>query len=44
MSGTEVRRCLRVGQGREELVPFAVAQILREIGAMERMKKVASSQ
>jgi cytidyltransferase-like protein len=44
VSGTEVRRCLRVGHGWEDLVPFAVAQILREIGAMERMKKVVSSQ
>jgi len=44
VSGTEVRRCLWVGQGWEDLVPFAVAQILREIGAMERMRKIVSSQ
>jgi nicotinamide-nucleotide adenylyltransferase len=44
VSGTEIRRRLSAGQGWEELVPFAVAQILREIGAMERMRKVVSSQ
>lgn len=44
VSGAEVRRRLLVGQGWEELVPSPVAQVLREIRAMERMRKVASSQ
>ncbi|HXG17937.1 MAG TPA: adenylyltransferase/cytidyltransferase family protein [Methylomirabilota bacterium] len=37
MSGSEVRRRLRAGQGWEELVPPAVAEVLREIGAVERL-------
>jgi nicotinamide-nucleotide adenylyltransferase len=32
VSGTEVRRRLQMGQGWEELVPAAVARILKEIG------------
>jgi len=41
LSGSEVRRRLRIGQGWEELVPGAVAEILREIGAAERLRKVS---
>jgi nicotinamide-nucleotide adenylyltransferase len=39
VSGTEVRRRLREGVGWEELVPAAVAGVLREIGAVERLRK-----
>jgi nicotinamide-nucleotide adenylyltransferase len=39
VSGSEVRRRLSVGQGWEELVPRAVAEVLREIGATERLQK-----
>ena len=42
VSGTEVRRHMQVGHGWEELVPPGVARVLREIGAVERLKKVAS--
>lgn len=44
VSGTEVRRRLLVGQKWEELVPVAVARILREIGAVERVREVVSIQ
>lgn len=44
VSGAEVRRRLLVGQGWEELVPVAVARILSEIGAVERMGEVVRSQ
>lgn len=40
VSGSEVRCKLCAGQGWEELVPSAVAQVLREIGAVEQMRKV----
>jgi cytidyltransferase-like protein len=39
ISGSEVRRRLRAGQGWEDLVPPAVAEVLREIGAMERLRQ-----
>jgi len=39
VSGSEVRRRLRAGQGWENLVPGAVAQVLREVGAVERLRK-----
>lgn len=42
VSGIEVRRRLQIGQGWEELVPFAVARILKEIGAVERVRKAGS--
>ena len=41
VSGSEVRRRLRVGQGWEELVPDGVAPILDEIGATERLRQLA---
>ncbi len=44
VSGSEVRRRLLAGQGWEALVPASVAQVLREIRAVERVRKVASSQ
>jgi nicotinamide-nucleotide adenylyltransferase len=37
VSGSEVRRRLREGSGWEGLVPSAVANVLREIGAAERL-------
>lgn len=39
VSGREVRQKLMVGQGWEELVPDAVANILREIDAVGRIRK-----
>ena len=36
VSGSEVRHRLRTGQGWEALVPPAVAELLREIGAVQR--------
>jgi nicotinamide-nucleotide adenylyltransferase len=39
VSGREVREKLLAGQGWEELVPRAVACILHEIGAIERVRK-----
>lgn len=39
ISGAEVRRRLREGQKWEELLPPAVAEVLREIGAVERMRR-----
>ena len=42
VSGSEVRRQLREGERWEALVPFAVARVLREISAVERLRKVAS--
>jgi nicotinamide-nucleotide adenylyltransferase len=44
VSGSEVRQKLRHGQGWQELVPPAVAQVLAEIGATERLQKAVSSQ
>ena len=44
VSGSEVRRRLCEGVGWEELVPAAVAAVLREIGAVERLRKVVSCQ
>lgn len=41
VSGSEVRARLRSGQGWEELVPSAVAEVLRQIGAAERVKRVS---
>ena len=37
MSGSTVRQRLQEGQGWEELVPVAVAEVLKEIGATERL-------
>ncbi|MBM4256361.1 MAG: adenylyltransferase/cytidyltransferase family protein [Deltaproteobacteria bacterium] len=42
VSGTEIRRRLRAGQGWEELVPPGTASVLRAIGAEERARKVVS--
>ncbi len=42
VSGSEVRRRLRAGQGWEDLVPAAVAAVLREINAMERLRQIAA--
>jgi nicotinamide-nucleotide adenylyltransferase len=39
VSGSEVRRRLYAGQGWEELVPRAVAEVLREIRATDRLRK-----
>ena len=39
VSGKEVRQKLVTGQGWENLVPPAVARILHEIGAVERLRK-----
>jgi nicotinamide-nucleotide adenylyltransferase len=39
VSGSEVRRRLIEGQGWEELVPHGVASVLREIGAVERLRQ-----
>ncbi len=39
VSGSEVRRRMREGKGWEELVPPGVAQVLREIGAVERLRE-----
>jgi nicotinamide-nucleotide adenylyltransferase len=39
VSGSEVRRRLIEEQGWEELVPRGVASVLREIGAVERLKQ-----
>jgi nicotinamide-nucleotide adenylyltransferase len=44
VSGREVRRRLGIGKAWEDLVPPAVAQILREMGAEERIRKVVSCQ
>jgi len=42
VSGHEVRRRLREGYGWEELVPRAVAGVLQEIGALERLRQIAT--
>jgi len=42
VSGYEVRRRLREGQGWEDLVPCAVAQVLKEISAVERLRRLAT--
>jgi nicotinamide mononucleotide adenylyltransferase len=42
VSGSEVRHRLREGDGWEELVPGAVAVVLREIGATERLRQLAA--
>lgn len=39
VSGSEVRRRMLKGQGWEELVSRGVASVLREIGAVERMRQ-----
>ncbi len=39
-SGRQVRRCLAQGVGWEDLVPPGVAEILWEIGASERLKRL----
>jgi nicotinamide-nucleotide adenylyltransferase len=44
ISGSEVRRRMRNGQAWEELVPAGAARVLREIGAVERVRKGVSSQ
>jgi nicotinamide-nucleotide adenylyltransferase len=44
VSGSEVRRRLCEGQGWEELVPGAVAVMLKEIDAVERLRKGVRSQ
>ena len=43
VSGSEVRRKLVAGQDWEILVPGAVATILRQIGAAERLKQLAGA-
>lgn len=42
VSGSEVRHRLREGQDWEGLVPRAVADVLKEIGATERLRRLAS--
>ena len=38
VNGREVRRRMREGWGWEELMPLGVARVLREIGAVERLR------
>ena len=40
VSGRAVRQRLQEGQGWEELVPVAVVEVLKEIGAAERIKGI----
>lgn len=44
VSGSEIRRRMREGQGWEELVPLGVVRVLKEINGIERLRKVVSRQ
>ena len=43
VSGTEVRRRMRSGEGWEDLVPLGAAQVLQDMRAVERLKQGVGS-
>jgi nicotinamide-nucleotide adenylyltransferase len=40
-SGTEIRRRILKGEDWENLVPSSVAEIIRDIGGVERIRQIA---